>query len=274
MEISELDDLLIEIVAEENPVTVRRVFYSATTKTDLVPKSEAGYSVVQRRLLALRRAERMPYYWIADNTRYVVKPLSYDSADEALKLTAALYRKALWLDQPSVVQIFTEKDALVSVVQPVTDEWQVPLGIMRGCASESFIYEEAQSVQRERRKTYFYQLGDHDPTGVMAWEKFEEGVRRFAPNANLAFDRIAVTEQQISEMDLPTRPTKKSDSRSASFKGDSVEVDAIPAPVLRDLVRAAIEQHVDQHQLRATKVFEESERDLLLSLTQGRREAW
>lgn len=270
-QIAKLDELLIEIVAEENPVTVRRAFYSATTKTDLVPKTEAGYSVVQRRLLELRRSNRMPYSWIADNTRYVIRPQTFRDAEEALSETASFYRKSLWWDQPDQVQLFTEKDALVSVLNPVTDLWQVPLGVMRGCASESFIYEVAQSVKGTWKTTHFFQVGDHDPTGNLAWEKFADGVRRFAPEADLTFERVAVTEAQIVAMDLPTRPTKKTDTRARGFVGESVEVDAIPAPVLRDLVNDAIERHVDQHRLRVTRQFESSERDLLSKLVGGVR---
>jgi len=43
----------------------------------------------------------------------------------------------------------------------------------------------------------------------------------------------------------------------------SVELDAIPAQKLRQLVRECIERHVDQEQLKILKVAEESERELL-----------
>ena len=75
--------------------------------------------------------------------------------------------------------------------------------------------------------------------------------------------RLAVTPEQIEEMDLPTRPTKTSDTRAAGFTGESVEVDAIPSPTLRAIVRAAIEQYVDHDQLAILKEAEHSERDLL-----------
>lgn len=265
-ELSELDDLLLDIAAAEHPLTVRRAFYSATT-TGMVAKTEAGYSVVQRRLLALRRAGRMPYSWIADNTRYVYRHRGiHDDVEAALDDTAALYRRNLWRDQLVDVQLFTEKEALVSVVNPVAQEWQLPLGVMRGCASESFIYEVAADLIAADKPTYFYQLGDHDPTGVMAWSKFAEGVRRFAPDAEASFERLAVTPEQITTMGLPTRPTKTTDSRAKSFVGESVEVDAIPAPALRQLVRDAIEQHIDPAALDRVRLFERSERDLLTRL--------
>lgn len=67
-------------------------------------------------------------------------------------------------------------------------------------------------------------------------------------------------------MNLPTRPTKSSDTRAASFGSQSVEVDAIPARELRRIVREAITQHIDQEQLRITRIAEESERTLLTSM--------
>jgi hypothetical protein len=74
----------------------------------------------------------------------------------------------------------------------------------------------------------------------------EEGIRELAPNADLHFERVAVTRDQIDEMDLPTRPTKKSDSRAKNFEGDSVEVDAIEPDILREMAEQCVVQHVDQ----------------------------
>jgi hypothetical protein len=80
------------------------------------------------------------------------------------------------------------------------------------------------------------------------------------------FKRLAVTEDQIYELGLPTRPTKQTDTRAQSFHGGSVEVDAIPPTVLREIVEDAITGHVDPEALRLTQVAEQSERDILTSM--------
>jgi hypothetical protein len=77
---------------------------------------------------------------------------------------------------------------------------------------------------------------------------------------------VAVRPEQITAWKLPTRPTKKTDTRSKGFEGESVEVDAIPPARLRQLVRACIERHVDQDQLAVTRVAEHSEREILTRL--------
>lgn len=85
----------------------------------------------------------------------------------------------------------------------------------------------------------------------------------------ISFERLAVTEAQIVELSLPTRPTKTTDSRSRSFRGDSVEVDAIPTSVLRQIVGDAIEWWINPHKLALTREIEASERRDLLAMADG-----
>ena len=99
----------------------------------------------------------------------------------------------------------------------------------------------------------------------------EERLGDLAPWADIHFERVAVTPEQITEWDLPTRPTKRTDTRSRTFEGESVEVDAIPPSTLRGLVAECITAHVDQRQLDVLKVAEEEERRLLLELAGSER---
>ena len=57
-----------------------------------------------------------------------------------------------------------------------------------------------------------------------------------------------------------TRPTKITNTRSKNVTGDSVEVDALPAPVLRQIVEKAITRHIDPNQLAITQQVELEER--------------
>jgi hypothetical protein len=59
------------------------------------------------------------------------------------------------------------------------------------------------------------------------------------------------------------RPTKKSDSRSGDFEGESVEVDAIPVATLRAMVRERIERHIDLDLLREVQRQQKEDRALL-----------
>lgn len=274
-ELDAVDQAIIAAVNEEHPVTLRGVYYRVVS-AGAVEKTENGYRLVGRQLLKLRRSGVVPYSAITDGTRWICKPESWSDLDEMLNDAAASYRRALWHDQAVEVHVFTEKDAISGVIMPVTAQWDVPLGVLRGYASESFAYSVAQSLRANAeagRTTCVYQLGDHDPSGLDAWRDFQAKVTGFLPErfgyTTASFERLAVTPEQIDNLRLPTRPTKRSDSRARNFEGGSVEVDAIPPRILRQLVEDAIVSHIDAEALRLTRVAEDSERSILTHMLGG-----
>jgi hypothetical protein len=267
-EIEERRAALLGIIEAGKPMTVRQVFYQATVR-GLVEKAESGYAKVQTDLVLLRRAGELPYDWLADNTRWQRKPRTFNGVEQALQETAKFYRKNLWADADCYVEIWLEKDALAGVLWPVTSLYDVPLMVARGYASLSFIHTAAEYISRLDVPAYIYHLGDFDPSGVNAGEKIEETLREMAPDAEIYFERIAVTPEQNSAWDLPTRPTKTSDTRSKNFGSISVELDAIDPNILRGLVQETIEQHLPAEQFEVLKAAEESEREVLTRLVGG-----
>jgi hypothetical protein len=258
-------EALLDIIDDGKPMTVRQVFYQATVR-GLVEKAESGYQKVQTDLTLMRRAGELPYNWLADNTRWQRKPRTFNGVEEALQDTARFYRKNLWANADCYVEVWLEKDALSGVILPVTAMFDVPLMVARGYASLSFLYSAAEYINQLDVPTYIYHLGDFDPSGVNAGEKIEETLRELAPDAWIYFERIAVTPAQINKWDLPTRPTKASDTRSKGFGAISVELDAIEPNLLRGLVQAAIETNLPAHKYEILKAAEASERELLASL--------
>jgi hypothetical protein len=255
-------EALINIVLEVSPCTVRQVFYQATVR-GVVEKTEAGYGKVQRLLVQLRRSGKIPYSDITDNTRFMRKPKTWSSMMTAVERTAETYRKALWDNTDTYVEIWLEKDALSGVLWPVTHKYDVPLMVSRGYASLSFLASAAEDMEYEDRPCHVYHLGDWDPSGQDAARHIEETLRDLAPSAEIHFERIAVTPDQISDWDLPGRPTKKTDSRSKNWRGDSVELDAINPNQLRQLVEEVLEAHLPQREFAVLKEAEASERELL-----------
>jgi hypothetical protein len=255
-----------DTLADDHPMTVRQVFYRLVSQ-GVIEKSEAEYKNTVCRLLAdMRQEGEVPYEWVADNTRTVRKPLTFPSAEEALRFTAARYRRALWDDQTVYVEVWSEKDALAGVLVEETRAWDVPLMVSRGFASISYLYQAAQTLRRLEKPAHLFYLGDRDPSGVHIDRNIERQLRRLAPGAEIHFERLAVLPRQIEVWGLPTRPTKRSDSRAKDFAGDSVEVDAIPPAQLRALVRGRIEGLVDQEALRRVREQEQSERERLRHL--------
>lgn len=254
------------VLEENRPMTVRQLFYRLGSM-GTIDKSENQYNNTVIRLLSqMRREKIIPFSWIADSTRWMRKPNSFSSLEEALHQTAQTYRRALWDNQDAYVEIWLEKDALAGVIYEETEQWDVPLMVTRGYPSLSFLASAAEAIAGCWKPVFLYYFGDHDPSGVDIPRKVERDLRAFAPDAEIYFQTVAVTPAQIEEWGLPTRPTKKTDSRSKNFQGESVEVDAIEPAILRELVRDCISDHVDTDALNVLEVAEESERSILQQL--------
>ncbi len=258
-------EAIFGIVRAAQPATVRQIFYLASVRS-IVAKDESGYDRVQGDLLAMRREGQLPYGWIVDHTRWQRRPVTFDSIDEALADTAATYRKALWRDSDSYVEIWLEKDALSGVVLPVTKKFDVPLMVARGYASETFLHAAGDYMGAVEKPCFVYHFGDFDPSGQDAARAVEKGLRQHAPGAEIHFDRVAVTPCQIDDWSLPTRPTKQSDSRAKKFGPVSVELDAINPNKLRELVEDVITRHLPPDQYEIQIEAEKSERKLFQGL--------
>ncbi|NIA67605.1 hypothetical protein HBA54_03280 [Pelagibius litoralis] len=269
---------LIGYAGGHHPVTVRGLYYQAGVhRVPGIDKTDNGYDKVQNQCLKLRRAGRLDYDWIADATRWMRKPRTYSSAEDAVQQTAALYRKALWHDADSYVEIWCEKNALAGVILPVTSLYDVPLMVTGGFSSETFCYEAVAQRGDDDRPYYVYYLGDFDRAGRDAARSLEEKLTRFADETGVEvlFKDVAVTAEQVRAWSLPTRPPKRKSPADRKWPYTfACELDAIPPDRLRQIVKDAIDPHLPQQQLNVLKVAEESERELLLSfaeaLQQGR----
>jgi hypothetical protein len=257
-----------DILEADHPQTVRQVFYALTVR-GVIKEVEGEYQQTVIRLLGdMREAGEIPFEWIADNTRWMRKPSSITGLNHCLNSAAEFYRRNLWHSMPVQVEVWCEKDALAGVLLEETKVYDVPLMVARGYSSMTFLYMSAKAIEAQGKPAYIYHFGDLDPSGVDAARDIEAKLRRYAKDAEIHFERPAVTRQQADEWDLPSRPTKLTDTRSKKWTGTSVELDAISAAQLRSIVRGCVERHVDQQQRAMLKVAEQSERDLLIKWAQ------
>ena len=263
-------DLIYQWAEENQPVTVRQMFYRLST-LDALRKTENGYKAVGRLCTQMRRAGEIPFQWFADNTRWMRRPRTYNTIKDALQETAYNYRKSLWQEQNGLLEIWLEKEALAGVIYPTTAEWDVPLMVVKGYPSVSFMHAAAQQIARasERgRRNHIFYFGDRDPSGMDIYRHIGEELTEFAPKASIEMKHVAVTEAQVKEWNLPSRPTKRTDSRAKNWEGDSVELDAIHPEMLRQLVRDCISSVIDYHQLKRVLEIERMEKESVPELLQ------
>jgi hypothetical protein len=282
-EMEERAEFLIDYANRHGPVTVRGLYYQAEVHhVPGIGKDEGSYDKVQGQVLNLRRSGRMPYEHIADLTRWMRKPHTFDGPVDALQETARLYRKSLWVQAGEYVEVWCEKDALAGVLYPITDLYDVALMVSRGYASETFTYEAIAARQGHSRPYVVYYFGDCDRAGQDAARTLKEKLERFAAEAaiEIAFVHMAIEAGDIIQFDepegralvnlngqtrwLPTRePKRKTPADMAWPHPWAIELDAIEPDDLRRIVHEAIEHHLPAEQFKILKVAEESERGLL-----------
>jgi len=75
--ITSVRDAIKDILEQDNPRTVRQVFYALTVRS-VITKAEIEYQrTVVRLLVDMREAGEIPFAWIADNTRWMRKPATF-----------------------------------------------------------------------------------------------------------------------------------------------------------------------------------------------------
>ena len=248
-----LHDAMTEFCSSHHPLSVRALYY-LMAQSQLVPKTDKGYRFVKEESGKLRESGRIPFAWLTDESRRVIQVYTCDDLPDALSDTASQYRRNIWTDQPRYVELWCEAKASISALTPLTEEWHVRLVPVGGFGSKAFLYDCAQHLARITKPIDIIYVGDFDPSGLGIERDIKTRLQRYAPGIDFKLTRAALTEEQVREWELPTRPPKVTDTRIASFTADSVaELEAIPPTQLRQLCGDAISELIDEDILQATK---------------------
>ncbi|WP_097935177.1 MULTISPECIES: hypothetical protein [unclassified Streptomyces] len=263
-------DRILERYAVQLPLTIRQVWYSLISDGVLV-KEERTYKQTVELLGMARRSGRIPWEALRDDTEIRAEPVAHEGPDDfraGLRRAALEYRLDRQAGQPVRLEIVCETAGMVPQLVAVADPYGVPVGSGSGFnALPAKRGAALRAAADGHRAVRVFVVSDWDPSGVHLFSALAEDVTAFAavdaPGTEVVFERLAVTEQQIAEHQLPTAPPKASDRRS--FSGISTtQAEALPPDVLADVLKAAIVSHRDMHVLAALLEREEEERRRLL----------
>jgi len=269
-----MDDLLNQvhgILSEyEEGITIRHLFYRLSG-LGVIEKTETAYKGLCSHLSKWRKSREVPFSAFIDGTRWHYGATTYSDEDAALIACIQGYRKNLWQSQEAFVEVWSEKDAIASILTPLSGKWGIKTFVCRGFASITSLYSAAETFQNQWNQgkvPHILYLGDHDPSGVAmdgsmsrAWENF--GIR--PP----IFKRVALLPEHIDQFNLPTRPVKSEDTRAKNWQGGCVEVDTLTPEQIRTLLENEIIDLVDPQEWERTKLIEQAEigtlKDIFLS---------
>jgi len=264
---TELVERAERILSAEQPMTIRQLFYRLVS-VQALENGTPDYKKLSRVMTDARESGQVPFEWIVDRSRPTYAPNVFDNLQDGLMALRNCYRKDYWQDQPVHVEIWTEKDAIIGSIEPVTDELGVTVRVSRGFTSTTRVHEIASTFSRIVKPIFVFYLGDHDPSGRAIELDLYDRISSYGTDFQMA--RLAIREKDIDDFNLPPLRIKASDTRAAAFRrkfgNRCVELDALPPEELRSRVRQAIEGHIEAEAWGRALAIEKAEQESITSI--------
>lgn len=231
--------------------TLRAMFYALVSR-GVIPNDQKKYQYLSEFTARARENRELPIDCFADQSRRVLQdfndiylpPERYiDKAIEYLQDAPNDYLNTIprWHEQPEYVEVWVEKDALAGTLKSILGDRQVRIVPNRGFSSIGFSHDNVKRIknfQYKSKNVHILYFGDLDPSGEIIDKVIDKKLRQYGLYG-VDFKRIAVTEEQTRQFNLPHNPDPdtlrklRKDTRAKSFmsrhNGElfQIEVDAL-----------------------------------------------
>lgn len=271
---------ILETYRNNLPLTARQIFYRLVGAYDY-PKDELAYNRLCEYLVRARRSGMIPFNNIRDDGTIVMGAYGYLDPKtwwESTAQSARNYHTDRTWEQPASIEVWCEAGGMTPQLARIAQPYGVSVYSTGGFSSVTVTHEIAQRVVRDYRPTVFLHIGDFDPSGQSIYESMSEDVDTFVSqlhtyqelwpdtypyvdqDSGFIYRRVALTESQVEEYDLPTAPPKKTDSRTANWIGETCQAEAMAPDELAALLDRAITGEMDMDKYREVLAQEERDR--------------
>ena len=273
--LNRLKERMERIAFAFNPLSVRNLFYQLTGDDGtgvFIDKTEPQYKRVIRLKKQLCKARIIPWNFFADSSRVAYANDGFEGLHDTdfVDRCANFYRRNYWSTTDTYPQLWVESRSLTPTLAGTARELGVSLYPSGGMPSDTFVNEACvEAIITGQEEMFVVFVGDYDPSGYQIAESLEamltehlgyaaEDYNTEAPE--LTFHRVAITEQQIIDYDLPTKPVKATQSRKKYDIPETVEAEAMRPDVLRQIVTDAFEPMIDRKALEQLRTIEAAEK--------------
>jgi hypothetical protein len=246
---------------------------SALTKPDGTPYSntDADWTwLVEVAGKASRWLEYVPFERIVDN--YNTAPAIFHKAPVAPRSAIAVGIEVTIPDADDLTPepaaegfvarqafhfvIFGEKASLEDVLKPIARAKQADLYLSAGEISDTLLHRIAADAVKDGRPLVVFTISDCDPAGYQMPVSISRKLQAFKdllfPQLEFEVVPVALTPEQVRELDLPSTPLKAGEKRAdkwtEAFGTAQTEIDALMVlrpDVLRKLVEEAFTPYFD-----------------------------
>lgn len=263
--IGNCEDITQEYMNQGIVLTLRQLYYQLVAR-GIIPNDDKVYDRLSVLLTDARYNGLIDWDAIEDRVRVPKMHAEWNDVLGLIESAKRSYRLPRWANQDFYIELFTEKDALSSVLEPIADEWHITFCVNRGYSSASAMRDLSKRVishLRAGKRCLVLYLGDHDPSGLDMLRDIRERINEFLVKGRdyvyPAFEivPIALTMAQVQQYGPPPNPAKITDPRAkwyiAKYGQKSWEVDALRPEVMIKLVNDTIRKYVDLQKLEAVK---------------------
>lgn len=222
-----------------------------------------------------RLAGLVDWHAIEDRTRNLRRRPHWEEPQEIIDAIAHQYHIDYWEGQENYVEVWVEKDALIGIVEQISDKLDVACFSCRGYTSQSELWGAAMRLKRRcdaGQHAVLLHLGDHDPSGKDMSRDIVARLELFGAD-DVEFRRLALNLDQIEEFGPPPNPTKLSDSRAQGcieqFGYECWELDALDPSVISRLIDENVRMYRDEELYRDVLMRENEEKGTLRDLRDG-----
>jgi len=224
------------------PTSARFLFYELVQRGQLSKQSTGARRPDQDlhdALTDIREDGRVPWDWITDETRSLEDYTGYASIKDGVLAKLPYVKIDPWRDL--VPMILTESRSLAGVLRPIARDYRCRIASTNGQCGGFLRTDIAPMLTPDDVVAYF---GDFDWSGSL----IENNTRRVLEQViggKLRWERVALTEEQVNEYDLPV--ITKRDCRYKDGKPhEAVETEALRQTVLMDILRARLDELIPE----------------------------
>ena len=267
-----LEQAIIDIVDERQPITVRGVCYALFTMGLIPDMSVNSTGKISRVMTDMRECDDLDWTLIVDGSRAVDRVSQWRDPSQIIRATVKGYRRDNWQDQPTLVEVWSEKSTVQGVLAPVLNDLGVTFRVMKGFGSFTAVRqaaEDSMDLPDDREAVALY-VGDWDPSGLYMSEM--DLPRRLERYGSLwSFERIAIVHDDLAGLPHFDTATKSGDVRlkwylenTTADPRKSWELDAMDPNDLRQRVRRCIEGYMDMDVWNGALAIEAVEKESML----------
>ena len=281
----QIDGIIEEYIMMGIKLTNRQLYYQLVGR-DYIPNANEIYKRICTFLTDSRYGGLVDWEAIEDKERTPEKHAEWDNVKSLVESAIHSYRLPRWEDQEYYVEMYCEKKAGISVLQPIADKWHIYFGFNKGYSSASAMYDLAKRIEEQiddgdgtGKKAVILYFGDHDPSGLDMVRDIKERITEFLTKGEHGFEEefvedsfevvnVALTMKQIKKYNPPPNPAKITDPRAKKYIEEfgkvSWELDSLNALELRKIAEKSVLEYLDKEKYNVWVEKEKKEKKALI----------